>query len=150
MPKAVHYRDLVPDAVSALEDLESVIDASSLDESLVEFVKLRASQINGCAYCVDVHTRRARQLGVDERRIAAVAAWQESPFFDDRERAALQLTERITRLSEAALEEAVLDPARDQFDKETLAVLTMAINAINCWNRLWVTFRTPEIPELAN
>lgn len=86
--------------------------------------------------------------GVGDRRIAVVAAWEESPFFDDQQKAAFRLTEALTRLSEEAPGETVFQSVYDQFDDETLAVLVMAINAINCWNRLWVSFRTPDLPEL--
>lgn len=147
MVRQIHYRELVPDAVGGLEELESAIEAADIDETLVELVKLRVSQINGCAYCVDVHSARARDLGVDDRRIAAVSAWQESPFFDDREAAALHLAEALTRVADGTPPDSVYQKAYDHFDDRTLAVLVMAINAINSWNRLWVSFRTPELPE---
>lgn len=148
MARQIQYRDLVPEAVSALQDLESAIEAAEIDAALVELVKLRASQLNGCAYCVDLHTTTARDLGVDQRRIAAVAAWQESPFFTEREKAALRLTDALTKLSEGPPSKTVYQAAYENFDETTLAVLVMTINAINCWNRLWVSFRTPDLPEL--
>lgn len=148
MPRTVDYRSLVPGAVDALQNLEAAIEAADIDESLVELLKLRASQINRCAYCVDMHTSRARELGVADRRIAAVPAWHESPFFGDRERAAFRLTEALTKLSEAAVPDAVYRALYQHYDEEAVAVLVMVVNAINCWNRLWVSFQTPEIREL--
>lgn len=148
MPRTIQYRDLVPDAVDALADLEETIAGSSLDDGLVELVKLRASQINGCAYCVDMHTTNAEDLGVPNRKIAAVSAWEESPFFDRRERAALALAESVTRVAEGAPPESVFEEAYQCFDDDEIAMLVMTINAINSWNRLWVAFRSPDIEPI--
>jgi len=117
----------------------------SFDPSLRELIKLRASIINGCAYCVDLHTTSARKLGESDRRIAAVAAWRESPFFDSRERAALALTDAITLIHERGVPDDVYSAAADRFESSELAELIFAITAINAWNRIAVT--THMLPE---
>lgn len=148
MDRQVDYSEIAPDAYEGLAQIGKFVDSTPFDEYLVEFVKLRASQLNNCAYCVDAHTTRATELGEDERRVAAVGAWRESPFFTDRERAALALTEALTRMACEPVDDAVVEAAWDYFSEEELVALVMTIVQINGWNRLWVTFRTPEIPEL--
>lgn len=110
-----------------------------LDPSLRELVKIRASQINGCAYCIELHTRDARRAGETERRIYALSAWQESPLFSQRERAALALTDSITRVAEAGRPESALRHAAKHFGEEELANLILAITAINAWNRIAIS-----------
>lgn len=148
MDREIDYTEIAPDATGGLGAIGDFVESSAIEDYLVEFVKLRASQLNNCAYCVDLHTRKATDLGEDERRVAAVGAWRESPFFSDRERAALALTEALTRMACDPVDEAVLEAAWEQFDEEELVALVMTIVQINGWNRLWVTFRIPEIPEL--
>ncbi|MGA2165084.1 MAG: carboxymuconolactone decarboxylase family protein [Solirubrobacteraceae bacterium] len=109
------------------------------DPGLRELVKIRASQINGCAYCIELHTRDARKAGESERRIYALSAWHESPLFSDRERAALALTDAITRIAHAGLPEAVYEQAAEHFGEEELANLILAITAINAWNRIAIS-----------
>ena len=114
---------------------------SGLEHSLLELVKTRASQINGCAFCLDMHTKDARAAGETEQRLYALSAWQETPFFTDRERAALAWTEAVTRVADTHVPDDVFDLVRQQFTEKELADLTLAIVTINGWNRLSVAFR---------
>ena len=131
-----------PDAAKAMLALEAAVRKLGLEPTLLELVKLRASQINGCAYCVDLHSRDALRQGENERRLHAVAVWRESPFFTDRERAALAWTESLTRLADTHAPDADYDWLSSQFDERERVDLTLAINAINGWNRLAVGFRS--------
>ena len=137
------YRRVLPAASRAMTQLERVIDASGLEPKLRELVKLRASQINGCAYCVDMHTKDARAIGEDEQRLHLVAVWREAPVFTTRERAALAWTEALTLLSETGAPDDVYDAMTNEFDPAEQVALTLAIVAINGWNRLAVGFRQP-------
>ncbi|MGG1947653.1 carboxymuconolactone decarboxylase family protein [Trinickia sp. NRRL B-1857] len=130
-----------PNAVKALMALEQQIGKSSLENSLKELVRLRASQINGCAYCVDMHTADARKNGETERRLATVVVWRETPFFTDRERAALAWTEALTLVSIDHVPDAVWENVRPHFADDELVDLTMLVCAINSWNRLAISFR---------
>jgi AhpD family alkylhydroperoxidase len=121
---------------SAMNALEKASRKSSLEPLLQELVRLRASQLNGCAYCVDLHSNDARKAGETEQRLYAVPVWREAPFFTPRERAALELTEAGTRLTEAAVSDAVFNQARDHFTDLELAELIWVITVINAWNRL--------------
>lgn len=111
----------------------------NVEPRLHELIKIRVSQMNGCAYCIDLHTRDARAGGEDEHRIYALNAWRETPFFDDRERAALALAEAATRLGEHGVPESTFEAARAQFSEEELANIILAIGLINLWNRIGVT-----------
>ncbi len=122
--------------------LESCVRQSGLDHRLLELVKIRASQINGCAYCLDMHTKDARAAGETEQRIYALNAWRETPFFDDRERAALAWTEAVTLVGEGHVPDEVYEAVSRHFDQEQLVHLTFAIVAINGWNRLAIAFRS--------
>jgi AhpD family alkylhydroperoxidase len=126
--------------------LAALDDSVDFDPALRELVRLRASQINGCAYCVDSHSRDALAGGEDERRVWAVAVWREAPFFDERERAALALTDAMTRLPEAGVPDDVYDEAARHFDEHELGQLMFAIIAINAWNRVGVSTHLP-LPE---
>lgn len=138
----IDYRHLSPSALSAMRDVQRYVDHCSLEKKLLELVKLRASQINGCAYCVDMHSKEtARTLGETEQRLYAVPVWREAPFFSDRERAALAWTESVTLISETGVPDDAYQLARGQFDEKELVDLTMAVIAINGWNRLAVSFR---------
>ena len=131
-----------PAAIHAMLALETFVRKSSkLELSLIELVKMRASQINGCAYCIDMHSKDARAEGESEQRLYALSAWRETPFFTDRERAALAWTEAVTLVAEGHVPDAVYDEARQRFTDEELVNLTMAVVAINGWNRLSVAFR---------
>ena len=112
-----------------------------LEHSLLRLVEIRASQINGCAYCLDMHTKDARAAGETEQRIYTLDAWRETPFFTDRERAALEWTEAVTLVAETRFPDAVFEQVRQQFSEEELVELTFAVIVINSWNRLNVSFR---------
>jgi AhpD family alkylhydroperoxidase len=122
--------------------VERYVRECGLEHKLLELVKLRASQINGCAYCVDMHTKDARANGETEQRLYAVAVWREAPFFTERERAALAWTEAVTLVSQEQVPDNVFEIARKQFKDKELVDLTMAVIAINGWNRLAISFRT--------
>ena len=131
-----------PGAMKALMALETEVQQSGLDHTLVELVKIRASQINGCAFCLHMHTRDARAKGESEQRIYLLDAWRESPLFSDRERAALAWTEAVTLVSQTHVPDAVFDQAKAQFADEELVKLTLLIAAINAWNRFAISFRS--------
>ncbi len=137
----IDHRHIAPGAVAALSSVQRYVDHCGLEKKLLELVKLRASQINGCAYCVDMHTKDARALGETEQRLYAVVVWREAPFFSERERAALAWTEAVTLISATGVPDDVYQLARTQFSEKELVDLTMAIVAINGWNRLAVSFR---------
>lgn len=128
--------------MKAMLALESYVAGSGLERSLLELIKTRASQINGCAYCIDMHTKDARAAGESEQRLYALSAWRETPFYSDRERAALAWVEAITLLAETGVPDDVYEQARACFTERELVDLTMAAIAINGWNRLAVGFRT--------
>lgn len=142
MKPRIEYRTVAPDATQAMSALERYVIGSGLERSLLELVKLRASQLNGCAYCIDMHTKDARARGETEQRLYALSAWRETPFYTDRERAALAWTEAVTLVSETHVPDDVYEQAREQFSEEELANLTLAIVAINGWNRFAISFRT--------
>ncbi len=123
--------------------LERVVDASTLDPKMRELIKLRASQINGCAYCVDMHTKDAHAMGEDDQRLHLVAVWRETPVFSPQERAALAWTEALTLLSETGAPDDIYEEVAQQFEPQELVALTLAIVAIHGWNRLAVGFRQP-------
>jgi AhpD family alkylhydroperoxidase len=116
---------------------------SKLERPLFELVKIRASQINGCAYCIDMHTKDARLGGETEQRIYALNAWRETPFFTDRERAALEWTEAVTRVADTHVPDEIHARVAAQFEEAELVALTFAVIVINSWNRLAVSFRAP-------
>jgi AhpD family alkylhydroperoxidase len=133
-----------PGAYKAMLNLEFFVSKSSgLEPSLLELVKLRASQINGCAFCIDMHTKDARAAGETEQRLYALSAWRETPFYTDRERAAMAWTEAVTLLGEGHVSDEVYEEVRQRFSEEELVNLTLAIVAINGWNRLSIAFRVP-------
>lgn len=142
MEPRLDYGATAPGALSAMSGLERYVRGSGLERNLLELVKVRASQINGCAYCLDMHWKDARAAGETEQRLYSLSAWRETPFYTDRERAALQWAEVLTRLSEADVSDHVYEEARQQFSEEELVNLTMAVVVINGWNRLAVSFRT--------
>ena len=131
-----------PGAYQAMLGLEMFVRGSSgLEPSLLELVKMRASQINGCAYCLDMHSKDARAAGETEQRLYTLPAWRETPFFNDRERAALAWTEAVTLVSEGQVPDSVYEEAHRHFSDTELVNLTLAIVAINGWNRLSIAFR---------
>jgi AhpD family alkylhydroperoxidase len=122
--------------------LEKYLHQSGLDEALMDLVKLRASQINGCAYCIDMHWKDLRALGESEQRLYGLDAWEESPYYTDRERAAFQWTEAVTEIRDGHVPDEVYEKVRLQFTDKELADLTLAIVAINGWNRLAIAARS--------
>lgn len=141
MTARVAYHDLAPDALSAIFALERQVRTSGLEHSLLHLVKLRASYMNGCAYCVDMHTQDARRSGESEQRLYSMPVWRETPFYDARERAALAWTELVTDLGRAGVPDTAYEAARREFSESELVHLTLAVVTINVWNRLAVAFR---------
>ncbi len=142
MAQRINYGSIASDGIKALSGLEAYIHASGLDARLLELIKTRASQINGCAYCLDMHTKDARAHGETEQRLYTVSAWRETPFFSDQERAALAWTEAVTLISQGPISEDLYAEARRHFSEKALVDLTLAIVAINGWNRLAVSFHS--------
>lgn len=143
MSQRLDYIDAAPGAFNAVYRLETdMVRQFELDSALLHLLKLRASQINGCAYCVDMHVKEARAHGLSEQWIALVAVWREAVLFSPRERAVLAWTEAVTRLGETGVPDAVYEDAKAWFSDAELVQLTVAIGTINLWNRLAVTFRT--------
>jgi AhpD family alkylhydroperoxidase len=137
----IDFAKVNPEAMQAMYGLEGYVRQSGLEHSLLYLMKLRASQINGCAYCVDMHTKDARANGETEQRLYAVTVWRDAPFFTERERAALAWTEAVTLLSQDRVPDEIFTYVRQHFNEKELVDLTMAIVAINGWNRLTVSFR---------
>ena len=135
------YKGASQGAFKAMLDREAFVRGSGFEHSLLELVKTSASQINGCAYCLDMHTKDARAAGETEQRLHVLAAWREAPFYSARERAALAWAEAVTLLASNDLPDALYDEVRAQFDDKSLVDLTLAIITINGWNRLAVGFR---------
>ena len=148
MEQRLNLRRVAPDAMTAVANLERYV-GGKVDHTLLHLVKLRASILNGCAYCVDMHTREAIDTGEDPRRLFAVGAWRESPFFSKEERAALALTDAVTRIGDAGVSDEVWADAEAAFGTEDVANLVVAIATINVWNRIAVTFHT-QPPALAS
>lgn len=132
------------DGYQSLHRLSELVKASGLEPALLELVKMRASQINGCAYCIDMHSKDARATGETEQRLYALSAWRETSFFTDRERAALALTEAVTLVADTQVPQEVLDEAARRFTPEELTKLVYAVIEINAWNRLAITVGAPE------
>ncbi len=142
MQPRLEYTQCAPGAVKAMLGLEAYLAQCGLESSLLELVKLRASQINGCAYCIDMHTKDARARGESEQRLYALNAWRETPFYTDRERAALEWTEAVTLVADGHVPDSVYRKAQEHFAEQELVNLTLAVVAINGWNRLAISFRT--------
>jgi AhpD family alkylhydroperoxidase len=139
----IDYQNTFPDGVKAMTGFEAAVRRSGLEPLLCELVKLRASQINGCAYCLDMHSKDARALGEDEQRLHVLAAWREAPFYSARERAALAWCEALTLLPQTGAPDDVYAELEAHFSPEEIAALTFAVVAINGWNRLAVGLRSP-------
>ena len=142
MKARLDFRKASPQAGKAMMGLHMFVRNCGLDHTLLELVKLRASQLNGCAHCIDMHTKELRADGESEQRLYLLNAWRESPFYSDRERAALAWTEAVTLLPHSEVPDEVYEEARTQFSEEELVNLTMAVVAINGANRLNIAFRT--------
>lgn len=145
---------VAPGAYKALLDLERYVHQSGLEENLLHLIKLRSSQINGCAYCLDMHWKDLRAIGETEQRLYSLDAWEECPYYTDRERAALAWTDAITKISETRAPDELYERVRKHFSEKEIVDLTVAIAAINSWNRLNIAIRTepgtyqPRTPEL--
>jgi len=141
MHPRIDYAQAAPGVATAMSALEAYVHQTGLERPLLELVKLRASLINGCAYCVDMHTKVARSFGETEQRLYAVSVWRETPYYSERERAALAWTEAVTLISSDQVPDDLYELARQHFTEKELVDLTLAIVAINGWNRLAVAFR---------
>jgi AhpD family alkylhydroperoxidase len=143
MEQRIDYSKVSSGALNAMFGLGKYLSHSGLESSLLDLVYLRASQINGCAYCIDMHWKDLRAGGENEQRLYGLDAWAESPYYSERERAALAWTEAVTRLNDGHVPDSVFEEARRFFAEKELVDLTLAIVAINGWNRLNVAFRSP-------
>lgn len=143
MSARINYTKAAPDGFKAMRQLQEYVENSGLEHPLLELVKMRASQLNGCAYCLDMHSKDARAAGETEQRLYVLDAWREAPFYSERERAALAWTEALTRISKTKdVPDALYAEARKQFSEKELVDLSLAIIAINGWNRLAIPFRS--------
>jgi AhpD family alkylhydroperoxidase len=136
-----NYPKISAGSYRTLFQLQQEVEKSGLEQKLIDLIKIRASQINGCAFCIDMHTIDARAHGETEQRIYALNAWREGPFFDDRERAVLEFTESVTRIAETHVPDEVYELMKKYFTEQEIVNLTWAIVTINSWNRLAITFR---------
>src|SRR3954463_6048823 len=141
MNARLDFRKASPQGEKAMMGLHAFVRNCGLDHSLLELVKLRASQINGCAYCIDMHSKDLRAIGESEQRLYLLDAWRESPFYTDRERAALAWTEAVTLITDGHVPDSVYEEVRPHFTEKELADLTFAIATINAWNRLSIASR---------
>jgi AhpD family alkylhydroperoxidase len=142
MEERIHYTKVSPGAYHALLGLEKYLQECGLEAPLLDLIKLRASQINGCAYCLDMHWKDLRAIGESEQRMYSLDAWEESPYYTERERAALAWTEAVTRVSETHVPDETYNQVKPHFSEKELADLTVAIATINAWNRLAIAART--------
>jgi AhpD family alkylhydroperoxidase len=141
MPSRIAYFQVAPDAVKSLTPTRTYLESASIDRRLRALVELRSSQINGCAYCVDMHSREARHGGETQQRLDCLPVWRETSFFDDRERAALAWAESVTLVPQTGVPDSVYEEARKQFSDQELVDLTLIVAMINTWNRLAISFR---------
>lgn len=142
MEARINLRKINPGIMQALLGLEKQVSKGGLDNKLLDLVRMRASQINGCAYCLDMHSKDARAAGETEQRLYGLSAWRETPYYSEKERAALDWTEALTLVTEGHVSDEVYERVRRQFSEDELAHLSLAIVAINGWNRLNVAART--------
>jgi AhpD family alkylhydroperoxidase len=141
MKPRINFMQAAPDSIKALMALEAQVQGSGLEQSLIELVKTRASQINGCAFCINMHTQDARKRGETEQRLYLLNAWREAPAYTDRERVALAWTEAVTLISETHAPDDVYNEVRAHFSEAETVNLTMLIATINSWNRLAIALR---------
>lgn len=141
MEPRMNYFAKAPELMKSVLALNEAVEASGLEMSLLHLIKLRASQINGCSYCVDMHAHEALADGDSQQRVLLVSAWRESPLFTDRERAALAWTEALTLVAQGGVPDALYAATRAHFSESDLVKLTVAVSIINTWNRLSVAFR---------
>ena len=143
MEQRLNYVPLAPGGIKAMLDLEKYLHSSGLDHGLLHLIKMRASQINGCAYCLDMHSKDARAGGETEQRLYGLSAWEEAPYYTPRERVALAWTEAVTEVADGHVPDAVFEAVRPHFTDKELVDLTFAVMVINAWNRLAIAFRAP-------
>ncbi len=141
MEPRIDFDKVSPDTTKAMYALERTVRNSGLEHSLLELVKMRASQINGCAYCLDMHSKDARAAGETEQRLYTLSAWRETPFFTERERAALEWTECLTLIAENHVKDELFERMRQHFSEAEIVNLTFAVGTINIWNRLAISIR---------
>jgi AhpD family alkylhydroperoxidase len=141
MKTRINYGKAAPGIYESMDTLDTYIQTCGLERALILLIQLRASQINGCAYCVDMHWKDLRAAGDTEQRLCSLAAWQECPYYSDRERAALAWTEAVTLIADARVPNAVYEAVSPHFNEKELADLTFAVAAINAWNRLCIAAR---------
>ena len=142
MDARMEYWKAAPGGFKAMSSLEAYLRDCGIEQPLLHMVKLRASQINGCAYCIDMHWKDARAAGESEQRLYGLGAWREAPYYSGRERAALEWTEALTKITEGHVPDAVYESVRGHFSDKELADLTWAVAAINAWNRVAIAFRS--------
>lgn len=143
VPARIAYQEVPPEIYAALRHVEETVRNCGLDKSLVQLIKIRASLMNGCAYCLDMHMKEALAAGHDLQRLYSLNLWHETPFFSAQERAVLAWTEAVTLPQQGGIADAVYDALSIHFDKSDIAKLTLAIVAINSWNRFILAIRTP-------
>ncbi len=141
MQARLDYYAIAPEAAKIMVDFEKYLKSTNLDLTLLELVKTRASQINGCAFCLDMHTKDARSKGETEQRLYALNAWRETDFYTEKERAALALTEAITQISTNPISDELYNSVREHFNEKDFVDLVYAVNTINSWNRIAITMR---------
>lgn len=142
MPERIDYAQAAPEGTALLGRLEAYVRHSGLEPRLLELVRMRASQINGCGFCLDMHSKEARAAGESEQRLYVLPAWREAPFYSERERAALEWTEALTLIAQNDVPDDLYRRTREHFGEKDLVDLTLAVCAINTWNRLSIAFRT--------
>jgi AhpD family alkylhydroperoxidase len=142
MAERINYSKVAPGGYRAMSGLEKAVRESGLEPSLLDLIKLRASQVNGCAYCLDMHWKDARARGESEQRLYSLDAWRETSYYTERERAALTWTEAVTQITGNHVPDELYEQVRPHFSEEELVNLTLAVVAINGWNRLAISFRT--------
>ncbi|MEK3915363.1 carboxymuconolactone decarboxylase family protein [Paenibacillus sp. FSL H7-0331] len=139
MQTRLNYREVQPQALQAMLKMEGFIQSCGLDKKLYELIKIRASQINGCAFCLNMHTADARSMGETEQRLYLLSAWREAPFYTEAEQAVLALTEAVTLISKEGVSQELYEKVREHFDETEFVNLIMAINTINSWNRIAIS-----------
>lgn len=141
MEQRLNYASVAPEALKLMLNFEAYAKTTGFDPKMIELIKLRASQINGCAYCLDMHSKDARHIGETEQRIYELNAWRETPFYSDEERAVLALTEAVTDISLEGVPDELYDHVRTYFDERQFVDLVVLINTINSWNRLAISVK---------
>lgn len=141
MESRLNYYKAAPEAFGIMLKFEEYAKTTGFDRKLVELIKIRASQINGCAYCLDMHTKDARHIGETEQRIYLLNAWREAPFYSDAERSVLELTEAVTLIANNGVPDDLYQRVREHFDEKQYVDLIILINTINCWNRLSISMK---------